>query len=50
MKKVNKEKEIEFTEPFDDYFVEGIRIDWKSTFKFHERLNKLREKYGIRKV
>jgi hypothetical protein len=34
----------------DEYFVEGIRMDWKSTFKFHEKLNKLREKYGIRRI
>lgn len=34
----------------DEYLVEGIRVDWKSTFKFHERLNKLREKYGIRRI
>jgi hypothetical protein len=36
--------------PPDDYIVEGISIDWKSAFKHHRNLNKLREKHGIRQV
>jgi|GEM_PF-4418024 len=34
----------------DEYSVEGIQVDWKSTFRYHDRLNKLRKKYGIRCV
>ena len=34
----------------DDYTVDGIDIDWKKTFKFHDKLNKLRAKHGIRQI
>ena len=50
-RKVNKEKEEEpvIVIP-DDYFVEGIYIDLKKAFKNHEKLNRLRKKYGIKQV
>lgn len=45
------EKEVEFAAgPPDEYFVEGIHIDWRSAFKYHEKLNKLRKKHGIRQI
>jgi len=34
----------------DDYFVEGIDIDWRKAFKCHDKLNKLRAKHGIKQI
>lgn len=34
----------------DNYLTEGIFINWKDAFKYHRKLNKLREKHGIRKT
>lgn len=34
----------------DEYFVEGIYINWKSAFQHHNELNKLRQKHGIKQV
>jgi len=34
----------------DDYFVEGIDIDWRKAFKRHDKLNKLRAKHGIKQI
>lgn len=44
-----EEKELAGKPP-DEYFVEGIHIDWKSAFTYHEKLNKLRKKHGIREI
>lgn len=41
---MSEEKEKEsFTEPPDEYFVEGINIDWKSAFEYHKKLEELRK-------
>lgn len=34
----------------EDNFIEGIHIDWKSAFRYHKKLNKLRKKHGIRQI
>jgi hypothetical protein len=49
--RLEQEEEEELaTGPPDEYFVEGIHINWKSAFKYHEKLNKLRKKHGIRQI